>query len=162
PYPSDFHFNFKLGNMLPALQDFSRLALRLDIEGDYYIKPFLTAFVEAGLVIGRSEATAQRSGGTFSLVPVSAGLKYVFRSDQHVRPYAGLGLGLGILAALVDAPSNDRIGLKFNGLAGVAWLPWRRVGFNAEVSADLAGLTVNQGSNLFFGFNTNFGVLVLF
>ena len=32
----------------------------------------------------------------------------------------------------------------------------------AKASLDLTGLTVSQASNVFFGFNTNFGMLVLF
>lgn len=165
PFAPDFHLNVKLGNTLPALAGFSfkGFTLRMDLEGDYYIRPFLLGYLEAGLVLGR---TAQKSddmqGSSFSLVPVSAGIKYLFRHDQTVRPYAGMGLGLGVVAAFVDPQSAGRLGLNVNGLVGLGYFPFRTVGFNLEASLNLASLGVTEGTKVFFGFNTNFGVLVLF
>ena len=163
-FEPDFHLNVKLGNTVPALSGFkfSAFNLRIDLEGDYYIRPFLLAFLEAGIVLARTQAESGGEGTNFSLVPVDLGLKYLFRHDKSVRPYAGLGLGLGIVAAFVDPASNGKLGLNLNGLVGVAWLPWQTFGFNVETSINLGNLAVTEGTKLLFGFNTNFGVLILF
>jgi len=158
---TDFHLNLKLGHTLPALKgfQFDTFTLKFEIEADYYLRPYLLAWIEIGLVVGKAEAASEE--GNFSLVPVAAGLKYVFRDDKSLRPYVGFGLGLGIVASLVK-PAERNLGLHFNSVIGAAWLPWERVGFNLEASVNLDELRVTEGSNLLFGFNSNFGILLLF
>jgi hypothetical protein len=186
-----FHFNLKLGNTLSTLDgfDFSAFTLRFDLELDYYIRPYLTAFIEVGLAIGNAENTSKSDSepasasateeeqeeeealsadekgsaggkGSFSLVPVKVGLKYDPLHQYSVRPYVGVGVGLGILSDLVEADSRE-ITLSFSGILGVAWVPFHNVGFNLETSLDFDELRVSGGSNLLFGFSFNFGVLVL-
>lgn len=185
------HVNIKLGNTLAALDgfDFSAFTLRFDVEADYYLRPYLMAFLEAGLAIGNAEntgaedvaddegageATPDDSGddevtgdeesagrGSFSFVPVKIGLKYNPLYQYSVRPYIGAGIGLGILSDLVEAESRE-ITLSFSGILGVAWVPFNHLGFNFETSFNFDELRISGGSNVLFGFSVNFGVLILY
>lgn len=159
--PTTWHLNFKLGNTLPALAGFTfeGFVLKTDLEFDWYLTPAVLAYIEAGLVVGR--ATDSTRGGTFSLVPVSAGAKYQFRGDHELRPYLGAGLGFGILSAFFGGEQGE-VGVNVKAVGGVAWFPFPRVGFNLEASSNLASLTLNEGTSVYFGFNTNFGVILLF
>jgi hypothetical protein len=160
PAPDRFHLNFKFGHNVQEMKGFSfdAFALNFEIEGAYYLRPFLLAWLEAGLKLGRGESDDGKSN--FRLVPVAAGLKYVLRPHATLRPYAGLGFGLGVLSQLVEA--ERRVGLHYTGVLGLSWLPWRRVGFNIETSVNFDDLWITQGSTVLFTYSTNFGVLALF
>ena len=180
------HLNVKLGNTLAALDgfDFSAFTLRFDLEVDYYLRPYLLAFLEVGLAIGNAEnsddaatdesASAnesedgnsageahEKNKGSFSLVPVKIGLKYNPLHQYSVRPYIGAAIGLGILSDLVEAESRE-ITLSLSGILGVAWVPFNQLGFNFETSFNFDELRISGGSNVLFGFSINFGVLILF
>jgi hypothetical protein len=136
--------------------------VRFDLEGDYYFSPQWQAFAQAGVVVGTaSDSTgAQPSGSkSFSLFQPFAGAKYTFRALKRLRPYASLGLGLSLLNKLFQKTSTA--GVTTQGVFGLAWVPARHVGLNLEASVNLAGIS-SDGSGVYFGFNTNFGVLALF
>jgi TolB-like protein len=160
----DFSLNLKLGNTIPSLHgaSLSTFNLRFDLEGDYYFSPRWQAFLQAGVVIGSaSDATGTQPSGSrsFNLFQPYAGAKYTFRALQPLRPYLSLGLGLSVLNKVFQKTSTA--GLTTQGVFGLAWVPTRHVGLNVEASVNLAGVS-SDGSGLYFGFNTNFGVLALF
>ncbi|MCA1828619.1 MAG: hypothetical protein LC689_16985 [Myxococcales bacterium] len=163
PLEPDFDVNLKLGNTLNSLHGatLSTFNLRFDLEGDYYFNPRWQAFVQAGLVVGSaSDPTGAEPGQkSFHLFPAFAGVKYTFRPQQTWRPYVSAGVGMSILNKLFQ--NSETAGLTTQGLFGVAWVPTRHVGFNAEASVNLAGVS-SDGSGVYFGFNTNFGVIALF
>ncbi|MBS2024141.1 MAG: hypothetical protein JST92_17195 [Deltaproteobacteria bacterium] len=164
PFTPDFHLNLKFGNTLGSLKgaSLSTFNLRFDLEGDYYFTARWQAFLQVGVVIG--SATDDSTGTnekSFQLVPAFAGAKYTFRAEQTVRPYIALGLGLGILNSLFKRDGSGAVGLTGEAVFGLLWAPFERVGFNAEVSVNLSGVSAND-SGVFFGFNTNFGVVFLF
>ena len=163
PLEPDFHLNLKLGNTLNSLHgaSLSTFNLRFDVEGDYYFSPRWQAFAQAGVVIGSaSDPTGVEPGEkSFHLFPAFAGVKYTFRPQQLLRPYVSAGLGMSILNKLFQR--SDTAGLTSQGVFGLAWVPTRHVGFNAEASVNLAGVS-SDGSGVYFGFNTNFGVIALF
>lgn len=198
PEPPTFHVNLKLGNTLSSLEgiDFSAFTLRFDLEFDYYIRPYLTAFIEVGFAIGNASDKRTKSGesaeeggeasedalagssedgtsqaaeeedaegrsGSFSMVPVNFGLKFNPLYQYALRPYVGMGIGLGILSDLVTADERE-LTLSFSGILGVAWVPFNHLGFNLETSLNFDELRVEGGSNLLFGFSINFGMLFLF
>jgi hypothetical protein len=163
PAPPTAHLNLKFGNTIAALEgfSFSTFTLRFDFEADYYLRPYLLAWLETGIAVGRVASEGESSKGAFSLVPVTLGLKYVLFHQYEVRPYAGLGLGLGLIGDLVEAEQR-KVSLHFNGLVGLAYVPWRRVGFNLEASLNFDELRISGGSSLLLGFNLNFGTLFLF
>lgn len=163
PAPPTAHLNLKFGNTVAALDgfSFSAFTLRFDFEADYYLRPYLLTWIEAGIAVGRAASDGESSKGSFSLVPVTLGLKYVLFHQYEVRPYAGLGLGLGLIADLVE-PEERKVSLHFNGLMGLAYVPWRHLGFNLEASIAFDELRMSGGSSLLLGFNVNFGTLILF
>lgn len=163
PLVPDFHLNVKLGNTLSSLHgaSLSTFNLRFDLEGDYYFTARWQAFVQAGIVIGSaSDATGAQPGEkSFRLFPAFAGAKYTFRADQPLRPYLAAGIGLSLLNKLFQ--KSDTAGVATQGVLGLAWVPTRHFGVNAEASVNLSGIS-SDGAGLYFGFNTNFGVLALF
>ncbi|MGI5865842.1 MAG: hypothetical protein ACOX6T_27820, partial [Myxococcales bacterium] len=82
------HLNLKLGNTIAALKGFNidAFTLRFDLEVDYYLRRYLLAYLEAGLAVGRASEEGEPKG-TFSLVPVTFGLKYVLFHQREIRPY---------------------------------------------------------------------------
>ena len=156
------HLNLKLGNTIAALKGFNidTFTLRFDLEVDYYLRRYLLVYLEAGLAVGRASEEGEPKG-TFSLVPVTFGLKYVLFHQREIRPYTGLGLGLGLIADLVE-PEERELSLHFHGLMGVAYVPWRNLGFNLEASMNFNEMRVSGGSSLLFAFNLNFGVITIF
>ena len=159
----DFSANLKFGNTLNSLHGatLSTFNVRFDAEADYYLSPRWQIFASAGIVVGSaSDPTGQTQGTrSFRLFPAFAGLKYSFRALDQVRPYVGAGLGLSLVNKLFD--KSDTSGIITQGLLGVAWVPLRHFGFNVEASVNLSSIS-SDGSGLYFGFNTNFGALVLF
>jgi outer membrane protein W len=127
----------------------------------YYFSPRWQAFLQAGIVVGSATDTTGTEPGqkSFRLFPAFAGVKYTFRARQLLRPYLSAGLGMSILNKLFR--KSDTAGLTSQTVFGLAWVPTRHVGLNAEVSANLAGVS-SDGSGVYFGFNTNFGLLALF
>lgn len=163
PLDPDFHLNVKLGNTLNSLHGatLSTFNLRFDLEGDYYFSPRWQIFAQAGVIVGSaSDPTGTEPGQkTFHLFPAFAGVKYTFRPQQTWRPYVSAGVGMSIVNKLFA--NSDTAGLTTQGVFGVAWVPTRHFGFNAEASVNLAGVS-SDGSGVYFGFNTNFGVVALF
>ncbi|HUJ28914.1 MAG TPA: hypothetical protein VLW85_22995 [Myxococcales bacterium] len=158
----DFSANLKFGNTLNSLHGatLSTFNVRFDAEADYYLSPRWQLFASAGIVVGSaSDPTGQTQGSkTFRLFPAFAGAKYTFRGLQALRPYVGAGLGLSLVNKLFD--KSDTTGVITQGLFGLAWVPFRHVGFNAEASVNLSSIS-SDGAGVYFGFNTNFGLLVL-
>jgi TolB-like protein len=159
----DFHLNLKLGNTIPSLHGatLNTFNVRFDLEGDYYFSPRWQAFLEAGVVIGSaSDPTGAQPGSkSFSLFQPYAGAKYTFRALESLRPYVSLGLGLSLLNKIFQKTSTA--GVTAQSVLGLAWVPTRHVGLNLEASVNLAGVS-SDGSGLYFGFSTNFGVMALF
>ena len=133
----------------------------MKLRTNYYFSPRWQAFAQAGVVIGSaSDPTGVEPGEkSFRLFPAFAGVKYTFRAQQLLRPYLSAGLGMSLLNKLFQR--SDTAGLTTQGVFGLAWVPTRHVGFNAEASVNLAGVS-SDGSGVYFGFNTNFGVIALF
>jgi TolB-like protein len=163
PFEPDFQLNVKLGNTLNSLHgaSLSTFNLRFDFEGDYYFSPRWQVFAQAGVIVGSaSDPTGTDPGQkTFHLFPAFAGVKYTFRPQQTWRPYVSAGVGMSIVNKLFA--NSDTAGLTTQGVFGVAWVPTRHFGFNAEASVNLAGVS-SDGTGVYFGFNTNFGVVALF
>ena len=159
----DFDVNVKLGNTISSLHGatLSAFNLRFDVEGDYYFNPRWQAFLQAGVVIGSaSDTTGVESGSkSFRLFPAFAGAKYTFRGQQTLRPYLSAGVGLSLLNKVFQKSSTA--GVTTQGVLGLAWVPTRHVGLNAEASVNLSGVS-SDGTGVYFGFNTNFGVIALF
>ncbi len=159
----DFHLNLKLGNTIPSLHGatLNTFNVRFDLECDYYFSPRWQVFAEAAVVIGSaSDATGTQAGSkSFSLFEPYAGAKYTFRALESLRPYTSLGLGLSLLNQIFQKTSTT--GLTAQGVLGLAWVPTRHIGLNLEASINLAGVS-SDGSGLYFGFSTNFGVMALF
>ena len=147
--------NLKLGSTLAGLKGFSvdAFTLRFDLEGEVVLTRWLHGYVEIGILIGRAKNDATQAEGTFSLIPAGTGFKFVFRSDAELRPFIGLGFGLGFFAALLD--TNKQAAFRGDLTTGVNWMPWERVGLIAELRAELdTGLT--------YGFSANFGLTFAF
>jgi len=165
PLRPSWHLNVKLGNTLAALAgiDFRGLVLKGDLEFDWYARPWLLVWLQSGLVLG-TQATSSGGGqpSTFSLMPLSFGAKYQFRADRSLRPYAGLGLGAGVLLAALSSGDARRVAPGVNGIVGVVWFPWDAVGVNLEAGVNLAGFEVRGDNSLFFAFHTDFGVVFAF
>ena len=149
------YVSVKIGQTLAGLKGFSldTFTLRFDLEGDVVLTRWLLAYLEIGVLIGRAKSDQTQNEGTFSLVPAGAGFKVLFRSDKALRPFIGLGIGLGFFTALIDA--NPGVALRFDGVTGVVWMPWERVGVTAELGVDI-------DTQLNYGFNWNFGVAFAF
>ncbi len=147
--------NVKLGQTIAGLQGFSldAFTLRFDLAGEIVLKRWLHGYVEIGLLLGRAKSDTTQNEGTFSLFPAGTGLKFIILPDSQFQPYFSLGIGLGFLAAI--AGSEKGVAFRMDAVAGVAWLPWERVGVNAELRADL-------DTHLLYGFSANFGVLFAF
>jgi len=129
-----------------------QLSLHLSLEGDFYFTRALLGYLEVGFVLG----TAKNGGvGSFTFVPAGLGVKYQFRDDKDLRPYVGLGLGLGFLTSLLGGSSLDSVAFRVDGRGGLAYVPWRHVGFNLEVGLGL-------DTRLLWGVNVELGLLVLF
>ena len=112
--------------------------------------------------LGASVALARSSTGeTLQFIPVLLGAKHYFLPGSAWQPYAGGGLGLGFLAGKLTGQQSTSTSFTVTGVGGVAYLPWRHVGFNAEASANLSGLNIS-GSGLLIAFNLDAGVLFLF
>ena len=163
PLEPDFHLNVKFGNTLSSLHgaSLSTFNLRFDLEADYYFSPRWQAFAQAGVVIGSaSDATGAQPGEkSFRLFPAFAGAKYTFRAQDQLRPYVGAGVGMSIVNKLFR--NSDTAGVATQAVFGLAWVPTRHVGLNGEASVNLSGIS-SDGTGVYFGFNTNFGVLALF
>jgi TolB-like protein len=147
--------DFKIGQTLAGLQGFSvdNFTLRFDLEGDVVLKRWLLAYLEIGILVGRAKSDQTHEQGVFSLVPAGAGLKVVFRSESALRPFVGLGIGLGFFAALID--STKGVALRVDLTTGVIWMPWERVGVIAELRGDI-------DTQLTYGLSWNFGVAFAF
>lgn len=78
---------------------------------------------------GTSGDTSSRS---FRLFSPYAGVKVTFSPQESLRPYLGLGLGLTIMNRLFSTSTGDTVGLNGLGVAGIAWMPFTRVGFWAS------------------------------
>lgn len=151
------HLNLKLGHMLPLGGTFDWRTFKFEVETDYYLTPTVPVFFEVGMILGRSDGENQ---GSFAMVPLTLGLKYVFMEDWKVRPYTGLGMGLSFLKDLVDP--SAKIGLHFNGLFGLAYMPWKHLGFNLETTFNFDGVKLSNGSDISSAFSYNFGVIGLY
>jgi len=154
-----FNLDLKLGNAIPQLTSGERLDalnLRFDFELGYFVTQHVSPFLGASLLI------ATGAHDTLSFLPVTLGAKYYFRPESMWQPYLGGGIGLGFLFGAVD-PAADNTGTSFSvlGIGGVAFIPWRHVGFNAELSVNLSGVDVS-GSGVLLSYNFDFGVLFLF
>jgi TolB-like protein len=147
--------SLKLGQAFAGLQGFSlgAFTLNVDLEGDVVLKKWLLAYFEVGVLVGQAKSDATQNQGIFSLVPAGAGCKFIFRSDAALRPFIGLGVGLGFFAALID--STKGVALRVDALTGVLWMPWERVG----VVFELRG---NVDTQLLYGFSWNFGATFAF
>jgi len=147
--------NVKFGQTIAGLQGFSleTFTLRFDLEGDIVLRNWLHGYVEVGILIGRAKSDTTQNEGAFSLFPAGTGLKFIILPDSQIQPYVALGIGLGFLAAI--AGSEKGVAFRVDAVAGVAWLPWERIGVNAELRADI-------DTHLLYGFSANFGVLFAF
>lgn len=145
----------KLGSTLTSLRSFSveTLTLRFDLEGDLVFKPWLLGYLDVGVLFGQATKEGTANKRVFSIVPAGAGLKYVFRSGETLRPFVGLGVGPQFFAVLVD--STKDIAFRVDGIAGVVWTPWERVG----VAAELRGEADTERT---YGFSANLGVALAF
>jgi TolB-like protein len=150
------YLSVKIGQTIAGLKDFNvdTFTLRLDIEGDVVLKRWLLGYLEIGILIGRAtKSDGSQAQGVFSLVPAGAGLKVLFRSDSALRPFIGAGIGLGFFTALID--STKGVALRVDGVTGVVWMPWQRVGVIAELRADI-------DTQLTYGFSWNIGASFAF
>jgi TolB-like protein len=143
--PTRGHLNLKLGQSVAGLEHFQlgALNLHLELEGDYYFSPGWLIYLQVGLIIGGVKNADGTQSGVFSLVPAGTGVKYVFRGDKDLRPYLGLGIGLGFLGQLLQGNGNlGVVSFRVNGLTGLAWVPYKHFGVNLEVGAgvDTRGL----------------------
>lgn len=155
-----FGLALKLGNAFGTFSSASslgKLNLRFDLEGDYLAAPEFWPFVDLSLVLARDA-----NGQQVRLVPVLLGAKYVFRRDQPLRPFAGMGLGLGFLSAGLDAETGSRASFAVDGVTGVTWFVKREVALLGEASLNLNGLEATGGSGVLFALSVNIGALVLF
>jgi len=156
-----FNLDVKLGNALPVLtgqqhESLQTFNLRLDLELGYFVTAQLSPF------LGASAALAKNSNGeSLQFIPVLLGAKYYFRPGTPWQPYAGGGIGLGFLAGKLTGDASTNTSFTVTGVGGVAYLPWRHVGFNVEASANLSGLNIS-GSGLLIAFNIDAGVLFVF
>ncbi|HEY3446402.1 MAG TPA: hypothetical protein VGK67_08550 [Myxococcales bacterium] len=147
--------NVKLGSTLAGLEGFSvdAFTLRFDLEGEVVLSSWLHGYVEIGLQIGQAKSNTTQAQGTFSIVPAGTGLKFVFRSDAALRPFVGLGFGLGYFTAMLD--STKKVAFRGDLTTGVTWMPWERVGLVAELRAAL-------DTSLTYGFSADFGLSFAF
>lgn len=147
--------NIKLGSTFAGLEGFSvdAFTLRFDLEGEVVLRPWLHGYVEIGLLVGQAKSNTTQAQGTFSIVPAGTGLKLVFRSDAALRPFVGLGFGLGYFTALVD--STKTVAFRGDLTTGVQWMAWERVGLMAELRASL-------DTELTYGFSADFGLSFAF
>jgi hypothetical protein len=163
PLEPDFGANLKFGNTLNSLHGatVSTFNVRFDAEADYYLSPRWQIFAQAGIVVGSAaDPTGQTPGTkTFHLFPAFAGVKVTFRPLQQLRPYLSAGVGMSLVNKLFSR--SDTSGVATQGVLGLAFVPWRHVGFNLETSVNLSSIS-SDGSGVYFGFNTNFGVLAVF
>lgn len=166
PLVPDFHLNLKLGNTLASLKGASVTTYNVtfDLEGDYYFTPRWQAFLQATITIGSASdttGTTSETSKSFRLFSPYAGAKCTFRPLEHWRPYLSLGVGLSFINKLFQTSTGDTVGLNALAVAGLAWIPFSHVGFNVEAGVNLSGVS-SDGSGLYFGFKTNFGVIALF
>ncbi len=151
----------KFGSTIPALTGtslkLSSLNLRFDFEADYQATQTFWPFVDASLLLGHND-----QGQSLQLVPVLLGAKYVFRPGAELRPYAGLGVGLGFLTGSILSDSSQTTSFAVYGVGGVHYLPWTHVGFLVEGSLNLSGIQLSAQTGVLFAFSFNFGVFVVF
>jgi len=157
-----FNLDVKLGNALPVLtgqqhESLQTFNLRLDLELGYFVTAQVSPFLGASVALAKSSS----SGETLQFIPVLLGAKYYFRPGTPWQPYAGGGIGLGFLAGKLTGDASTNTSFTVTGVGGVAYLPWRHVGFNVEASANLSGLNIS-GSGLLIAFNIDAGVLFVF
>jgi hypothetical protein len=159
--------NLKLGNTLPSLKGatISNYNITFDLEGDYYLSPrwqlFLLTTITVGSATDSTGTSGDASSKSFRLFSPYAGVKVTFSPQESLRPYVGLALGLTIMNRLFSTSTGDTVGLNGLGVGGLLWTPFKRVGFNLEMGVNLSAVS-SDGSGLYFGFKTNFGVVVLF
>lgn len=152
-----FDLAVKFGTGSLSLSSLKDLTFKFDFEADYNATDNLLVFADASLILGNKDGS-----GSVSLVPVLLGAKYLFRPAKLLRPYVGMGLGLGFLSSSAD--SGDQVGTQFSifGVGGVQVVPWKHFGFVAEGSLNLSGVEVSTNSGLLFAFSFNAGVVVPF
>ena len=159
--------NVKLGNTLPSLKGatISNYNVTFDLEGDYYLSARWQLFLLTTITVGSATDATGQSGDTssksFRLFSPYAGVKVTFSPQESLRPYLGLGVGLTIMNRLFSTSTGDTVGLNGLGVGGLLWMPFSRVGFDLELGVNLSAVS-SDGSGLYFGFKTNFGVVVLF
>ena len=111
-------------------------------------------------------AETMQLGGTTDRLPTFLGAPYVVtgfdRARSLLRPYVGMGLGLGFLSSS-DELSNQA-GTQFSvfGVGGLQVVPWKHFGFVAEGSLNLSGVEVSTNSGVLFAFSFNAGVVIPF
>jgi outer membrane protein W len=161
PWSPSLGFNLKVGNVLPAIAgtklQLSAINPRLDFELDYFAVPSFLPFIDASVVLG-----SNGSGQGVQLVPVLLGAKYLFREGHSLRPYLGVGLGLGFLSGALSGDAAASTSFAIYSVGGVAVFPWERVGLNLETSLNLSGLQVSAQSGVLFAFSASLGVVFLF
>lgn len=162
PAGRSYQLNLKLGNTFASLSQFDvgNLNLSFDVEGDIYFTEQLAGFVQIGLVLGQAQDMANQDL-SLTIVPAAAGLKLSFMPAGRWNPYAGLGLGLGVISAFLTRQESDAA-MTFNAMAGIEYLPWPNLGFNLEGSFNLASLDFADRERLQLALiHTNFGLLYL-
>jgi hypothetical protein len=158
-HPS-FGLTLKLGNAFGTFSSSTNvrnLNLRFDLEGDYLAAPEFWPFVDVALVLARDT-----SGQQVKLLPVLLGAKYVFRRAQALRPFVGMGLGLGFLSTSLDAQTGSSASFAVYGVTGVNYFVRPEIALLAEASLNLNGLEASGGAGVLFALSFNLGVVVLF
>lgn len=156
-----FTLGLKLGNTVPILtgaqqESLRSFNLRLDVDLGYFVTPQTEPFLGASLALAKGS-----SGDSLQFIPVLLGAKHYFRPGHALQPYLGGGVGLGFLAGKLAGDKGTNASFALTGIAGLAYFPWRKVGFNLEASANLSGVNVSS-SGLLIAYNGDFGVVFLF
>ncbi|MHC1706266.1 MAG: OmpW family outer membrane protein [Bacteroidales bacterium] len=81
-----------LGLPMGDFADAVKTGFGLNVEGEYFIMPELSAGISTGYISFKYKSDAGGSG-SFNIVPVLLKGNYYFMDDA-IRPYVGLGLGL--------------------------------------------------------------------
>lgn len=157
-----FTLGLKLGNTVPILTGKQQVSLdtfnlRLNLELGYFATRQLEPFLGASLALAHGDG-----GGSLQFVPVLLGAKYYFRSGHALQPYLGGGLGLGFLAGKLTGAQGTSTSFALTGIGGLAYFPWRHVGFNLEGSANLSGVNLSSTGGLLLAYNADFGAIFLF
>ena len=156
-----FAVNPKVGNVFPgftgAKLQLTGISPRLDLEIDYYALASFVTFVDASVVFANN-----KSGQNINLVPVLLGAKYLFREGSELRPYVGVGVGLGFLTSSLNVADTTTASFAVYSVVGLTYFPWQQVGFDVETSVNLTGLEVSTSSGVLFAISGDLGVVFVF